>query len=213
MLFLAKRDAKFSLISAALLALAAYVAYAALDLVWRPPASGWHLVEDGLFGLAVILASDASLHTLFSSIAPGRYPPAFLALAEVFAGQTPWDWLAGGVTAGAEELLFRGVLVAGGIQFVGLSPIAAAALAALAFGLAASAADPPPMGFFDLGCLGGVLARASVSCQRFARTRHSGSWAARRAGFLVLPPEACSEPGDRLTFRQRLPWPPYPDPG
>jgi len=136
MLFLAKRDAKSSLVGGALLALAAYAAYSALDLSWRPPTSVWHFVEDGLFGLAVLLASDASLHTLFSSLASGRYPPAFLRLAEIFDEQTPSDWLAGGVLAGAEELLFRGVLVTGGIQYVGLGPIAAAALAALAFGLA-----------------------------------------------------------------------------
>jgi membrane protease YdiL (CAAX protease family) len=136
MLFLAKRDAKSSLIGAALMALAAFAAYSTLDLSWRPPASVWHFVGDGLFGLAMLLASDASLHTMFSSLASDRYPSAFLGLAEVFAEQTPSDWLAGGVLAGAEELLFRGVLVTGGIQVVGLGPIAAAALAALAFGLA-----------------------------------------------------------------------------
>jgi len=136
MLFLAKRDAKSSLIGTALLALAAYAAYSALDLSWPPPASVWHSFEDGLFGLAVLLASDVSLHTMFSSLASDRYPFAFLGLAEVFADQSRSDWLAGGVLAGGEELLFRGVLVTGGIQVIGLGPIAAAALASLAFGLA-----------------------------------------------------------------------------
>ncbi len=136
MLFLVKRDVKTSLITAGLLAVAAYVSGTTLGLSWPAAANAWHLTEDGLFGLAVLLASDASLHTLLSTVAPGRYSPAFEALAGLFAEQTPLGWLAGGVTAGAEELIFRGVLVGGGIHTIGLSPIVSAGLAALAFGAA-----------------------------------------------------------------------------
>jgi membrane protease YdiL (CAAX protease family) len=136
MLFLVKRDSSTSLICAGLLALAAWGAHVGLSITWAPPTSVVNLVSDGLFGAALILASDAVLHTMLSTIAPRRYPPAFTALARVFEDQSLFDGLAGGVCAGAEELLFRGVLVSGGIHVIGFQPITAAALAALAFGLA-----------------------------------------------------------------------------
>jgi membrane protease YdiL (CAAX protease family) len=136
MLFFSKRDARASLIASVLIALAAWGASTALDLTWANRSSGINILADGLFGLALLIASDVSLHTMLSTLASERYTPTFLHLASLFAEQTPLDWLAGALAAGAEELLFRGVLVSGGIQFVGLGSIAAVALASAAFGLA-----------------------------------------------------------------------------
>jgi membrane protease YdiL (CAAX protease family) len=136
MLFLAKRKAKSGLVSALLLGAGAVLAHGVLGLTWSLSASGWRAAADGLFMLAVLLASDASLHTLLSKIAPSRYPPAFLALAERFSQQMPLDWSVGAASAGAEELFFRGALLPGAIKVLGLDPVSAAALVAIAFGLA-----------------------------------------------------------------------------
>lgn len=136
MLFLAKRKAKSGLVSALLLGAGAVLAHGVLGLTWSLPASGWRAAADGLFILAVLLTSDASLHALLSKIASSRYPPAFLALAGCFSQQSTVDWTVGAASAGAEELFFRGALLSGAITFLDLDPVSAAALVAIAFGLA-----------------------------------------------------------------------------
>ncbi len=136
MLFLVKRRAGPALLSMIILAAAAWWVKSDLGLIWPVAQSPVNLAADALFALAVMLASDACLHGLFSGLMPGWYRPALSTLAGLFDAQTPWDFGLGALSAGSEELLFRGGVLTAGIAVLSLSPAASVALTALVFGAA-----------------------------------------------------------------------------
>jgi len=102
-------------------------------------AGGWQwqprFLSDLLLGMVVLAASDAGLHGLFLGTLKERYRSRYRALAEYFRPQGVPAIIAGGLLAGGEELVFRGVLLEGLRALAGLSAAAAVGWSALLFGL------------------------------------------------------------------------------
>jgi len=94
------------------------------------------LWRDGLLAAGVLIASDGGLHGLLSLTFGDWYRTRFRAFADYFAPQGFAAMLAGGLLAGGEELLFRGVLLEGLRERTGLSSWAAVLLTAFVFGMA-----------------------------------------------------------------------------
>src|SRR5262245_62914973 len=85
---------------------------AALGLVWSWDVSPAAL-RDLLIGAAVMAASDGALHGLLLLVFGEPYRSRYRALVEYFRPQWAPQIVAGGLLAGGEELLFRGVLLEG----------------------------------------------------------------------------------------------------
>lgn len=132
MLFAVKRYLGPTLGLLVVFVVAAPVAKEALGLAWRwecPP-------SDLLLGAAALVASDGLLHGGFTLLFGGAYARRYRALVEFFRPQRVPQIVAGGLLAGGEELIFRGVLLEGLRARAGVPDAVAVAAAALAFGLA-----------------------------------------------------------------------------
>src|SRR5207253_1313513 len=92
------------------------------------------LGEQVLLGLAALLAADGLLHGTLQLALGDRYQARYQALVAYFRPQGPLEIAAGGLLAGSEELIFRGVLLQGLMSRAGLAPVPAIAISALAFG-------------------------------------------------------------------------------
>jgi membrane protease YdiL (CAAX protease family) len=136
MLFLVKRRAGSALLSALILGAFAWWAKAELDLPWSLSQAPLNLIADALFALAILLASDASIHGLLSSLLPTRYHPAIQSLARTFEDQTPADVIVGGLSAASEELLFRGGVLLAAVALLSLPTASAVLISGAVFGLA-----------------------------------------------------------------------------
>lgn len=146
MLFLAKRRAATAWAAAAVLAMAAWLLKQPLGLAWNMSLDGdlpWKAVPWKLaVGILAVAASDGLLHTLFRGVGGRWYAERYRLLIDSFAGQTPLAMLAGAVLAGAEELLFRGVLLeALRSSPGGLGEFAAVVISGAAFGAAHALPD------------------------------------------------------------------------
>lgn len=135
MLFALKRDAARSLGLAIVIAVVAVVTQRALGV-------GWSLEFDArvgiaiVFGLLAIALSDAVVHGALLLSTGDAYRGTFRALVDYYRDQSTLAILAGGVLAGAEEFLFRGVVLLGLVQFVSAPEWLAVIVAALLFGAA-----------------------------------------------------------------------------
>jgi membrane protease YdiL (CAAX protease family) len=98
------------------------------DLEFRPTAL--------LLGMIALATSDGFGHGLLTLVLGDRYRRHYRALVEFFRPQGVREILAGGLLAGGEELVFRGVLLEGLRSLMGLSPGVAIALTSLVFGAA-----------------------------------------------------------------------------
>jgi membrane protease YdiL (CAAX protease family) len=90
---------------------------------------------DLLLGIVAMAASDGGMHGLLTLLRGDAYRQRYRELVEVFRPQGVREIIAGGLLAGGEELLFRGVLLEGLRSQAGVSPLLAIAVTALAFGL------------------------------------------------------------------------------
>ena len=112
MLFMVKNRLGPSLLLLAVVVPAALWLRQLLNLHWsweiRP-----ELVGGFFLGAAVIGASDALLHGVLRWLLGERYLSRYRALAEYFRPQHALTIIGGGLLAGGEELLFRGVLLEG----------------------------------------------------------------------------------------------------
>lgn len=97
------------------------------DLAFRPADLG--------FGIVALVGSDGLLQGVFALTMGPWYRPRYRALVEFFRTQGPAEILAGGLLAGGEELVFRGLLLEGLRTLAGFSPAAAVGITALVFGL------------------------------------------------------------------------------
>lgn len=135
MLFAAKRHATWSLGLAVAFVVVSLVARRALGL-------GWSLEVDGpvLFavggGLLAVFLSDALVHGVLLVTAGDDYRRTFGALVEYYRNQSTAAVLAGGLLAGSEELLFRGVVLLGLVQVASVPVLLAVVVAAVSFGVA-----------------------------------------------------------------------------
>ena len=131
MLFALKRSPGPALLLLVVFVVAALAGKSALDLTWRreigPQALG--------LGILALAASDGLLHGLLTLVLHQRYVSRYRALVEYFRPQGVAAILAGGLLAGGEELLFRGVFLEGLRTRAGLPDAAAVAVVALVFGL------------------------------------------------------------------------------
>jgi membrane protease YdiL (CAAX protease family) len=103
----------------------------ALGLTWH-----YELVPiDFLLAAFVMAASDGLLHAFLAWTLGAAYLSRFRALVHYFRPQHAPEIVAGGLLAGGEELIFRGVLLEGLQSLAGIPPVAAVGVAALVFGL------------------------------------------------------------------------------
>jgi len=135
MLFSVKRRTTAALGVAAGLILLAGVSRRLLGLTWTLDADGATLFAAAAT-LGLIVLSDALVHVLLVAVGGSAYLETFGRLVEYYRGQPASAVVAGGVLAGAEELVFRGVVLAGLLQGARVPAWAAVLLAALLFGLA-----------------------------------------------------------------------------
>jgi len=105
-----------------------------LGLDWR---LGWHarLLIDLLLGALVLGGSDAGGHLLLALTLGDAYWSRYRALVNFFRPQHLPQIIAGGLLAGGEELIFRGVLLEGLRSLAGMPSLPAVGLTALVFGL------------------------------------------------------------------------------
>ncbi|MBY0527012.1 MAG: CPBP family intramembrane metalloprotease [Gemmataceae bacterium] len=101
------------------------------DLDWLP---GFEFSL--LLSTIALISSDGGVHGLLALALGEPYRRRYRALAEFFLPQRWPQILAGGLLAGGEELVFRGVLLEWLRSREGLSATAAVAIAAVVFGLA-----------------------------------------------------------------------------
>ena len=135
MLFTVKRDTGAALGLALVLALLAVGSREVLGIAWETHVDA-RTVLLAVLAFGVLVLSDGAVQAALVVLLGDTYRATFRALLDYFAGQSGSAILAGGVLAAAEELLFRGVLLAGLRQFAGVSAPVAVLVSALAFGLA-----------------------------------------------------------------------------
>jgi membrane protease YdiL (CAAX protease family) len=105
----------------------------ALGLVWSlgfRPELCWPL----LLGIATLVLSDGGLHELFTVLLGDWYRSRYRDLVEYFRPQRTVEILAGGLLAGGEELVFRGVVLDALRSLVDWPSAAAVLVSALMFG-------------------------------------------------------------------------------
>lgn len=90
-------------------------------------------LRDLLIGAFVMAASDGALHALLVLFLGEAYLSRYRALVEYFRPQQAPQIVAGGLLAGGEELIFRGVLLEG-LRTAGWPGTAAVAASSLVFG-------------------------------------------------------------------------------
>lgn len=156
MLFAVKRRADASLVLGVALAAVAVVVGNALGLRWDLDANVRVLVTAGA-GLAVLSISDGVVHAVLSRTASDAYRRRYRGLVEFFRPQTRAAIVSGGLLAAAEELLFRGVVLAALVERAGLGPWPAVLLAAVAFGACHYVEDPRIRPFVPWAVWEGVL--------------------------------------------------------
>ncbi len=88
-----------------------------------------------LLGIVAMAASDGGLHGLLLLVLGEPYRQRYRRLVAVFRPQGVREIIAGGLLAGGEELVFRGVLLEGLRTLAGVDSWMAVALPALVFGL------------------------------------------------------------------------------
>lgn len=135
MLFAVKRDATRSLGLGLGVAAIAALARRALGISWSLDGGPDVLLWIGV-GLVAIVLSDALVHGLLALVAGDAYLDTFGALVDYFRDQSQWAVLAGGLLAAAEELLFRGALLAGLLQLTLIPAPLSVLLVSLLFGAA-----------------------------------------------------------------------------
>lgn len=133
MLFKVKKNLKASLVLTLFLAALAVALKYSLGLDWRIYGTGG-ILPAFVFGLGAIMASNLVLLTLLVLIFHTGFVKRYMDLARYFSGQTAAEIIAGGLLAGAEEMVFRGVLLQGMVQLLGVEPVYAVIAAALPFG-------------------------------------------------------------------------------
>src|SRR5262245_23593042 len=133
MLFAIKRRLVPTLALLAIFVIAALCLRSALGLTW-PLEWGTAQLRDLLVAAGVIAVSDAGIHGLLTATLGDRYRTRYQALAEYFRSQRAPEMIAGGLLAGGEELIFRGVLLEALQCLAGLSSAAAVVLTAAVFG-------------------------------------------------------------------------------
>jgi len=106
-----------------------------LETVLGLPWSWDFLPRDLLIGAAALIATDAGLHGLLALILGDRYWACYFALVDYFRPQRAPQIITGGLLAGGEELLFRGVLLEGLRSIAGWPAAAAVVVSAVVFGL------------------------------------------------------------------------------
>jgi membrane protease YdiL (CAAX protease family) len=134
MLFAVKRWLVPTLALLVLVVMAALQLRAWLGLTWSVALQGPQL-RDLLIAVLVMAGSDGGVHALLSATFGERYRVRYRALAEYFRPQRAPEIVAGGLLAGGEELLFRGVMLEGLQSLGGVGSWLAVALTALLFGL------------------------------------------------------------------------------
>jgi membrane protease YdiL (CAAX protease family) len=105
----------------------------ALGLVWSlglRPELCWSL----LLGIVALALSDGGLHELFATLLGDWYRSRYRDLVEYFRPQGSVEILAGGLLAGGEELVFRGVVLEALRSLAEWPPAAAVLVSALVFG-------------------------------------------------------------------------------
>jgi membrane protease YdiL (CAAX protease family) len=133
MLFSVKNRLVPTLLLLVLFVAGALLARHALRLTWRLEISP-DFVRQLALVLGVIAASDALLHGGLWLALRDRYLAQYGALVDYFRPQGPLEIAAGGLLAGGEEMVFRGVLLEGLMSRAGMGPVGAITLSALAFG-------------------------------------------------------------------------------
>ncbi|OAI54004.1 hypothetical protein AYO44_03735 [Planctomycetaceae bacterium SCGC AG-212-F19] len=135
MLFAVKNRLVPTLLVLALLVAAAFWLRIRLGLTWSFAfqTAQW---RDLFLAILVMAASDGVVHGLLTLVFGERYRVRYRALAEFFSPQHVPQMIAGGLLAGGEELLFRGVMLEALRTVAGLHAIAAVSITALVFGLA-----------------------------------------------------------------------------
>lgn len=135
MLFTVKRDAAPSFSLALVIVAVAVVAQQALGIDWTLAFDvrvGFTMV----IGLLAIGLLDAVVHGSLLVVTGDAYRRTFRALAEYYRNQPTLAVLAGGLLAGAEELLFRGVVLLGLVELAAVPAPVAVVAAAVLFGAA-----------------------------------------------------------------------------
>ena len=135
MLFAAKRHATRSLGLALAFVVVSLVARRALGLGWPHEADGPVLLAVG-GGLLAVILSDALVHGVLLATVGDAYRRTFRAFVEYYRNQSTAAILAGGLLAGSEELLFRGVVLLGLVQVASVPVLLAVIVAAVCFGVA-----------------------------------------------------------------------------
>jgi membrane protease YdiL (CAAX protease family) len=156
MLNATKRHLRTALPTLLVLVAAAWGLQAALGLKrpWALAPSQW---RDLGLAILVVAASDAVLHLSFRALFGKPYMARYRAFVEFFRTQRAAEIVAGGLQAGGEELLFRGVLLQW-LQTTAQWPAPAAVLAAaIAFGAAHAIPRRPFLPFNFWAVWEGVL--------------------------------------------------------
>jgi membrane protease YdiL (CAAX protease family) len=131
MLFAIKRRPGPALALLVVFVAAALAARAALDLTWR-----WEVRPLSLLlGAVVLTGSDGLLHGGLTLALGQGYLDRYRALVEYFRPQRWPAIIAGGLLAGGEELIFRGILLEALRARLELPDAAAVGVASLLFGL------------------------------------------------------------------------------
>lgn len=130
MLFALKRRPGPALALLAVFVLLAIASKAALDLDWR-----WAVAPEALgLGILALAASDGLVHGVLTLVLGQRYLLSYRALVDYFRPQGINAILSGGLLAGGEELLFRGVCLEALRTQAGFPAAVAVVLVALLFG-------------------------------------------------------------------------------
>jgi len=97
---------------------------------------GERVVRDSGLGLAAIVTINGCLHLLFLILFGENYLSLCRALLVHFEGQRGAHFLAAGLLAAGEEMIFRGIILEGLLARMGLGVVSAVMISAFLFGLA-----------------------------------------------------------------------------
>lgn len=154
-LFSIKRRPLPALAVAGALTVVAVAGKKGLGLTWHQPLDASVATQTGLV-ILVLLGSDAVGYATLSTIFGESYTAGYDRFIHYFGEQSPEAMVVGGLLAAAEELFFRGLLLAG-LVAVGLPAWAAVVLTALAFGLSHSVPEWPLSAFAAWAAWEGLL--------------------------------------------------------
>lgn len=134
MLFNAKKNFLLSVILTLIFVGASLAAKHALGLEWQSPGAV-DFIPGFAAGLAAMLASDLALMLLLLALFRSAFIDTYMQMADYFTGQRAPEILGGGLLAGGEEMLFRGVVLQGMVQLVCSGPVSAVLVSSILFGL------------------------------------------------------------------------------